>query len=138
MTNVEEVEEQELRHTRFPKFRVLTGGKGPPDEPTDDWLSEYSVGTTFVCRHRNSKNVDLNLYHVIFKSLPGVVLLKWELPDGKLMDYYVDPERFSKQMEAPTILGVINIEAAKADGEEDGNSDRTDRPRDVVLDAPVP
>lgn len=137
--NVATDEEPELRATQYPKLRVLTGGKGPPEPPDDgvNWLAEYVVGTTFVARHRNSKEVDFNLYHVLFKSLPGVVLLKWELPDGKMLDYYVDPQRFSKQFVSPVILGVVQLEASQEDT-NNGNSNRTDRPPDLVLNAPVP
>lgn len=106
--------------------RVIAGGKGPTD--TLNWLADYAVGTTFVSRNRNAKEVDLNLYHVIFKSLPSVVLLKWQLPDGKILDYYVDPLRFSKQFEPGTILGVMV---------EETNEHNQDRPPDVVHDAPT-
>src|SRR5688572_32931717 len=100
--------EQKLKDTKYPKFRVLSGGKEPPDEPSEDWLSTYVPGTSFVARERNSKNVDFNLYHVIFVR-DEVTLLKWELPDGKLLDYYVDPKRFSNRFVDPVILGVVDL-----------------------------
>jgi len=126
MTNAEELDEEELRPTRYPRLRLLTGGKGPPEPPdgsSDNWLAEYDIGTTFVARHRNSKEVDYNLYYVLFKNLPEVVMLKWQLPDGKVLDYYVDPERFSKMFEDHVILGVNkpveigNEEPVEAEGE---------------------
>lgn len=138
--NVATDEEPELRATQYPKLRVLTGGKGPPEPPDDgvNWLAEYVVGTTFVARHRSSKEVDLNLYLVVFKSLPGVILLQWQLPDGKVLDYYVDPERFSKQFVSPTILGIVPMREASEEDTDHGNSNRTDRSPDLVLNAPVP
>ncbi len=130
MTNTEELEEQEdTRHVPWVP-RVIQGGKGPPEPPgeTHNWLAEYDIGTTFVCRHRNSKEVDLNLYHVVFKT-PDVVLLAWRLPDGKMLDVYVDPVRFSNQFEKPTILGKQPV------AEEENNDDQCDlrRPPDLVL-----
>lgn len=109
------------------KLRVITGGKGPPEEPTENWLGDMSPGTSFVARERNSKNVDFNLYHVVFKR-EGVMLLKWELPDGKLLDYYVDPKRFSSRFVDPVILGIVNLEEAlQAPKEvEDEQRNRTD------------
>jgi len=140
MTNAETEDDPTIKQAKWTP-RVITGGKGPPDPPDQEgsnWLADLETGTTFVTRSRNSKEVDLNLYHVLFKSLPGVVFLKWQLPDGKLLDYYVDPVRFSKMFEKPIILGVIKEEAAEADGDANGNSDRTNRQSDVVLHETVP
>jgi hypothetical protein len=120
MTNAEETEE--FKETKYPKFRVLTGGKGPPQEPTEDWLSELSVGTTFTCRHTNNKDVDLNLYHVVFKD-KDVILLAWRLPDGKTLDYYVDPKRFSQRFEHVTILG---LQPVSNEEENDGRQPESD------------
>jgi hypothetical protein len=114
------VAETELKDTKYPKLRVLQGGKGPPEEPSEDWLSTYVPGTTFVARERNSKNVDFNLYHVIYVK-DGVTLLKWELPDGKLLDYYVDPKRFSSRFVDPVILGIVNLEEVHKASEETAN-----------------
>lgn len=133
-------EEDEFKDTKYPHLRVATGGKGPPEGPVDNWLAEYEVGTTFVARHRNSKDVDYNQYYVMFKALPEVVLLKWILPDGKLLDYHVDPVRFSKAFPEHVILGVIKQEEPQKEAEvsENGNSNRTNRPPDMVLHEAVP
>lgn len=106
--NVAEDTELELRPTKYPNLRVATGGKGPPDDPTlpqENWLSELPVGATFVARERSMKQLDYNLYHVLFKS-GKVTLLTWKLPDGKLLDCYVDPQRFSNRMELGEVLGI--------------------------------
>ncbi len=133
-----DTEMEELRATKYPRFRVATGGKEPPgpSDPIHNWLADYEVGTTFVARHKNSKDVDYNLYRVIFKWLPEVVLLKWQLPDGKLLDYYVDPERFSKDFKNPSILGIVK---PPEEVEDNGNKqrNRTDRLANLVLDASV-
>lgn len=106
MSAVEEYEDAELRETQYPHLRVATGGKGPPEGPVHNWLADLEPRTAFVARHRNSNDVDYNQYYVLFKALPKVVLLKWILPDGKLLDYYVDPVRFSKMFPDYVILGV--------------------------------
>ena len=106
--------------------RVIRGGKGPPEPPKDDWLLKLEAGTTFVTRPKSSQEVDLNLYHLLFQG-DGFTLLKWEMPDGKLWDYYVDPVRFSTKFIPGIILGIFK-------GDPNGDSNRTDRPRDVVLD----
>lgn len=135
MVNAEETEDEAVSRQLKWTPKVIIGGKGPPEPPADNWLGEFEVGTTFVARHRNSKEVDFNLYYVLFK-LPEVVLLKWILPDGKLLDYHVDPVRFSKMFEKAIVLSVIKPqEAAVADEEHERN--RTDRPSDVVLDETV-
>lgn len=122
--------EVEMEGTLYPKLRLLQGGKGPSEPPAGhNWLADIEPGTTFVCRSKLSKEVDLNLYHVVFRSLPDVVLLAWRLPDGKMLDYYVDPERFSKQFEKVTILGQQPVAIEEDD---DGNSNSL-RPPDLVL-----
>lgn len=126
-----------LRATKYPNFRVATGGKGPPEEPTTNWVAEYEVGTTFCTMKRSSQDCDFELFYVLFKSLPEVMLLKWQLCDGKILDKYVDPVTFSKLFKPGVILGVIKPEASKEDT-EDGNSNRSDRPRDLVLHEAVP
>lgn len=95
-----------FKNTKYPHLRVAAGGKGTPEGPVDNWLADLEPRTMFVARHRNSNDVDYNQYYVLFKSLPEVVLLKWILPDGKLLDYYVDPVRFSKMFPEHVILGV--------------------------------
>ena len=59
MTNAEEVEEQELRETKYPKLRVLTGGKGPPEDngPGVNWLSDLAKGTMFICRSNRKQTI---------------------------------------------------------------------------------
>lgn len=124
-------EEDEFKDTKYPHLRVATGGKGPPEGPVDNWLAEFEVGTTFVARHRNSNEVDYNLYYVLYKDLPEVMLLKWQLPDGKVLDYYVDPVRFSKLFTEKKILSVIHPKQEEPQqeaevSEDEQHCDRTD------------
>lgn len=131
MSVAEDVEEQRLRATKYPKLHVLTGGKGPPDDPTDghNWLGEYVPGTTFVSMRRSSKDCDYELFHVVFTT-PEVFLLQWVLPDGKIWDKHVDPVGFSKLMKPGVILGIHKPEASKEDTDDERN--RTNRLPDLV------
>jgi len=129
MTIMEEPVREELRETQYPKLRVLTGGKGPPEPPpVNNWLAELAVGTTFVARERTMKQqLDYNLYHVLFKDLPKVMLLTWKLPDGKLLDCYVDPQRFSNRMELGVVLGIeTEAEQPPKEVSYDPDGDRSD------------
>lgn len=139
MNVAEELEDTELRETKYPRFRVATGGKGPPEPPEekDNWLSDYECGTTFVSMRINSKDCDFELFTVVFKDIPekpNVMLLKWFLPDGKIWDKYVEPKTFSKMFKRGVVLGVIRNEV------EDGNrsSDWPDNKGGVVLHEAVP
>lgn len=101
MTNTEETDVIDIEKV-FPKLKLLQGGK---DGPIHNWLAELQAGDVFAARARASKEVDWNLYRVVFRSLPELVLLEWKFPDGKCLDYYVDPMRFSKVMELGKVLG---------------------------------
>lgn len=136
MTNTEELEEQEDQPHVGWKPKVITGGKGPPDEPTTDWMSALSAGTTFVCR-QNTSTVDGELYMLVFKG-EQFFLLKYCLPDGKIWDRYVSPKSFCKIYKEYEVLGIKQEEQKAPEGDEDVHEqrNRTDRPADVVLDAP--
>lgn len=123
--NVAEVsQEDEFKDTKYPHLRVATGGKGPPDAPVENWLAQLEVRTSFVARQRSSDEVTYNQYYVLYKDLPEVMLLKWILPDGKLLDYYTDPVRFSKKYQDYKILGVDKPEEPRKEAEvsEDGGT----------------
>lgn len=132
MTNIELLEENEGRRshgrTFYPRLRLLQGGKGPPEPPGEDvnWLADFDVGTTFTCRDKRSQEVELNLYSVLFKDR-DVIVLAWKLPDGKVLDYPVDPVRFSKKNEHVTILGLTPV------AREENDERNSLRPPDLVL-----
>lgn len=129
MTNTEELADEMQNPPRI-KLRLLQGGKGPSEPPSEgNWLGEMDVGTTFVCRPKKSNSVELNLYSVVFKT-EGVVLLLWKLPDNKVLEWYVDPERFSKEFEKPTILGTTPVA-----NEEEDDERYSRRPKDLDVDA---
>lgn len=88
--------------------RVITGGKGPTDPPSeppksDDWLAELEVGRYFLTRV-NDHTIDFELYYVRHKAGEWM-LLEWNLPDGKIWDRYVNTKRFSALYNEHHLLG---------------------------------
>lgn len=79
------------------------------DNTNKDWLSELQPGTTFVCREKGKKEVDLQLYIVVFKG-ERMVFLEYKTPDSSSLKRYVDPKLFSEKHELFEILGVQDIE----------------------------
>lgn len=129
MSVAEDIEERELRVTKYPKLRVLTGGKGPPEPPKTghNWLSEQVKGTVFLCR-ANDKQVDFELYLMLFNS-EKFCLIQWQMPDGKVWDRRVDPSLFSNTHRDFEVLQVYNLDKEKepskeGDGETDGHDER--------------
>lgn len=130
MSTVEDLEEQEDKPHVGWVPKVLTGGKGPPEAPTSNWLSTLLPGTYFQCR-QNKFSVDFEMYAVIFVTEQGNYLLKWEMPDGKVWDRRVDPSMFSKHYREYEVLGVFPIKPPTEEVENEQRNPR--RPPDLVL-----
>jgi hypothetical protein len=106
MTMAENIEEDEMRETKYPHLRVMRGGKGPPEAPAGkNWLADLEVGTTFACR-QNDQTCDWEIYHLLCKMTDDLFLLKYCLPDGKIWDRHVDPKIFCKVHKLHNILGI--------------------------------
>jgi len=134
MSNVEELEEREDQPHAGWVPKVITGGKGPPEAPSEDWLTPLEQFTTFVCR-QNSNTTDGELYHLQFKGTQFYLLL-WELPDGKVWSRYVHPASFCKQHKEYEILGVIKPITEgdpKPPTQGDDNERNSHRHPDLVL-----
>lgn len=100
-----EVEEEDLRTTKYPKLRVLTGGKGPPEPPTDTWLLDLEVGSVFVAR-QNDKACDWEMYFLISKMNDDLYLLNYSVPDGKVWSRHIDPKLFCNHHRDYKVLWV--------------------------------
>jgi hypothetical protein len=129
MSVAEDIEEDTLKPTKYPKLRVLTGGKGPPEPPKTghNWLSTLEKGTIFICR-ANDKQVDFELYLLLYKS-DTFALIQWQMPDGKVYDRRVDPVLFCNNHRDYEVLQVYKINEEKeepqgSDGETDGHDER--------------
>lgn len=104
MTNIEPIdfEEEEKPPKRRPKLRVIQGGKGPPEPPTEDWLGPLKMGVRFLARPRNWNSPELVEYLVSEKAKNATKLViylqqpvfSWE-----------DNVRFSKAYEKIETLG---------------------------------
>lgn len=126
MSSVEDLEDQEDKPHVGWVPRVLQGGKGPPEPPVDNWVAAYEIGTTFLSRLVQSRDCDYELFRVEFKDLPDVMVLTWELPDGKVLHKYIEPAIFSKMFIRGKILGVVKEPQEEVKEDTDGNSNRTD------------
>lgn len=135
MSAAEQHEELEFKDTKHPHLRVARGGKGPPEAPADNWLETLEIGTVFACR-ANATTVDWEMYFLVHKFL-NIYLLKMETPDGKVWERRVDPKMFCKHYRVHEVIAHYPQVKEEAPEGDDDDSDRTDRPRDVVLDAPV-
>ena len=125
MSVAEAVENEDSKPKNTPKLRVITGGKGPTEPPSEDWLKDLSVGTTFVAQPIHSE-VDANLYCVIWKN-PPFALLAWKLPDQKVLDYHVNTAGFCKKHKKDyTILGSLPIGDDNEQEKEDEQRNRSD------------
>lgn len=113
-------EEETLRGTKYPKFRVLTGGKGPPEPPVgeDNWLQSLEVGTVFACR-QGVKTVDWEEYYLIAKVSDDLFCLKVSVPDGKVWDRRVDPKLFCNHHKSYKVLWVHKQEETDGTDERD-------------------
>lgn len=100
-----------------PMLRVITGGKGPPEAPKIDWLSEFVKGQWFLCKSKDNP-VDVRIYVVYFRFEKARTL--YSPQTGK---HIIDPVEFCKLNELYEVLDIEDI--------EDGNSTEV-RPADVV------
>ena len=102
MSMVEKIEEEELRVTKHPYLRVLTGGKGPPEAPSEDWLSKLSLGQWFLCKRKDNK-IDVILFMVKYKFTKNVLLYSNLNQEFKVI---VDPVEFCKIHELSEVLSL--------------------------------
>lgn len=65
MTIVETTEEEE-KVLQKPMLRLVSGGKGPPDNLGENWLINLQKNCVFACKE-NGKEVDLELLRLVFK-----------------------------------------------------------------------
>jgi hypothetical protein len=103
MDKVARIEEETVQDTVVPFLKLAS------DNTDKDWLSQLEVGTAFVCRDKKKKEVDLQLYIVIYKG-NRMVRLEFHAPDRSIINRYVDPVLFSEQHELFEILGVQTLE----------------------------
>lgn len=104
--------------TKYPHFRLLRGGKGPPiNTEGKDWLSPLERGTAFACKRKGSKEFEVQIFVISFKHSPTMVLVDGLNPARR---FGVDPAEFCKQFNLFEILGKEEADI-QPEGEEDGS-----------------
>jgi hypothetical protein len=99
-----------------PQLKLITGGKGPPKNPT--WLLELEEGDIFLARHQDKaeRNFELNMFEVLLK-MSRSVKLKVHLGEHERMIRWVVPEVFSREMIFQEVIGNANIEVPEVTDE---------------------
>lgn len=110
--------------TQYRNFRVLRGGKGPPEFTGggEDWLSKLEKNAVFTCLQKGqSEKYVLSLLIVLFKHTKTVVIGDALNGSSRMA---VDPVEFCKKH---TFFELIEEGGELPEGEEDGNSSRSVR-----------
>lgn len=97
-----------------PKDRLLTGGKGPPN---DNWLYHMVPGTRFLAKRKNYAGSEVDDYVVYTnpQDMPVVLLAKNTYARDSDLSWH-DPAIFSQQHKLYMILEVLEP--------KNGNSDK--------------
>ena len=120
MTLTEILEDKEKEPSK-PQLRVITGGKGTPEGPSDNWLIKLNKGSVFSCK-RKGVVVDLELYGISFKHTKTIVLFN---ALGTSPPRAVDPVEFCKHYDKFEVIDEGGEEPPK---EENNDGIRTLRP----------
>jgi hypothetical protein len=103
MNQAKNEEEEELPIKDTPKLRLLTGGKGPPDNPIGkNWLRELPQHTVFLCQERTEK-IAVQLWFIVFKFTNAILLGSNVNQEIKVI---VNDEEFCKRH---TLLEIIEF-----------------------------
>lgn len=97
---------EELRETKTPFLKVLTGGKGPPTGGKDDWLLKLTHGARFLARPKNYFGCVLGQYVV---GYAGKAYFIGEIGEKETTFRWVDPVRFSTDNEFFTIIEAEHV-----------------------------
>lgn len=100
--------------------RLITGGKGPPEDPPvkDNWLIRLQTGTVFCCR-ANDKTVDWEEYALIGRPSMDLFYLKVSMPDGNIWTRRVDPKLFCNHHREYFVLFVQQQEQQEPEENND-------------------
>lgn len=123
MTNVETTEE-----VKYPKLRLLQGGKGPPMDTDKDWLSQLKKGAVFTCKKKGDF-YKLLLFIIAFKHEKTIVLV-----DGLNNNprEAVDPAGFCQQHSLFELIEEGGHEELPKEEVDHDNSRQTDSDETLV------
>ena len=75
--------------------RVVTGGKGPPQDTNEfDWISSIPINTTVLIQSKKNTEFPLGQLRVVHKFQKAVVVF---VPDQSPKPIPIDPVRFCSQ-----------------------------------------
>lgn len=87
------------------KLELITGGKGPP---SDYWLLELGIGTIFLSRNKTDQRSFVFGEFAVYNKTEKAMLLLVNEGEVRPRPVWVDPRRFSNQME---LVEVVRTEA---------------------------
>lgn len=94
------IAKEEEEHTA-PKLKLITGGKGPPDDPNNpDWLSELDNHTTFLAQNKKDTTFALGQFTIVLKGEKAILVLV----QGSKEPVWVDPVRFTRDFRRYEII----------------------------------
>jgi hypothetical protein len=86
-------QEEDERIANPPKLTLITGGKGPPDDPDNpDWLTKLDNHTTFLVESKKDSNFTLGQFTIVLKLKKAILLLM----EGAKQPIWVNPLRFCR------------------------------------------
>lgn len=116
------------------KFRVITGGKEPPDDPNNpDWLSKLDKGTVFLVQDKlNPNDFNLGLIRLLNKTDKSATLA---IKQGEaIIEAFVNPLRFCKKYSLYEVLGVLfDQDTHTEEPEDEPKEDLKDEPKVISL-----
>lgn len=94
--------EEEENKAKVPFIpRVITGGKGPPEDPNNpDWLTPLSLHTTFLVQNKKDTSFLLGQFTVVHKGKKVILLFQ----PGNKEPIPVDPIRFCRDFTKYEVL----------------------------------
>lgn len=106
MLKIHELNKEEEKEDNVMEFpTVIQGGKEPPSQGGDNWLTKKPVGSCFLVKKLNDPfNFTLGLFRIGAKTEKAVVLNGKDVPNGNL---YVDPVTFCNQFREFEDLGIL-------------------------------
>lgn len=100
------VEENKSEEEPKPVLKLIRGGKGPPTEENEDWLSPLPVGLNFLVK-KKKEDFECLECHILHKSRLAIVLvLTYNKAQAEL---WVEPKAFCKHHTLIEILEVNEL-----------------------------
>lgn len=102
---------------KYPNFRLLRGGKGPPINGNgENWLAELKQNCIFACAHKGQNQFIVGLFRIVYKHKKTIIIAD---ALGNQPTVAIDPVEFCKKHDFFELIeegGILPV------GETDGNS----------------